>query len=142
VETALTSLAEITSQEISAFKFGDCWLLASVLNKLTGFPIYAIGKPKYSSENLLAKDSLWDHVFVELPNGQFLDIEGVADKETLSKNWTFSGGEVFYVGEKFDELVWDQAPIFPEVDIEDNISLFLVKDKRNSPDNMEDHLSD
>lgn len=60
------------------FTDGDCWVLAHAINRLTGFPVCTfcddLGRADY-------------HVFVQLPDGRYLDIQGISTHEELIRRW-------------------------------------------------------
>lgn len=67
-------------QTIDQFTEGDCWLLAWELHTRGGWPIVVMCRdfPQTS----------WEHVFVEVEPGRYLDIEGFHSAEELEQAWS------------------------------------------------------
>lgn len=62
-----------------AFTSGDCWALAwAIFQKLPGSRLLALGN---------TKNYWWSHVVVEVREGLYLDVEGVATSEVLFSRW-------------------------------------------------------
>lgn len=109
-----------------AFTFGDCWCLAKELHDIAGYPIYAIGCA-YTGPNETNRD--WCHMFVALPDGNFLDIRGVWDEEAMLEEWSPLYDYCEHEEESSDHgcldfwavRIWEdatmlQAPSYPEED--------------------------
>lgn len=68
-----------TEHTVEAFTEGDCWLLAIVLSKRTGWPIVIM--------HVLDEPGWWRHVAVQHPSGKILDIEGLQSEDDFFDRW-------------------------------------------------------
>lgn len=59
------------------FTRGDCHILAGAIHCMTGWPFCTFAHGAYPAV----------HAFVELPDGRFLDIEGISTAEEMSERW-------------------------------------------------------
>jgi len=74
----------IDSEAVQLFSWGYCGYLAQVLHELTGFQLALFTKP--SGEN----ETGWQgHAAVQLPDGQFLDIEGIVSAGEINSRYRF-----------------------------------------------------
>lgn len=73
----------VTDHAIDIFTTEYCWYLAWLLHARTGWPMVAV------SENTLPVDggTGWNHVLVEHPNGQYLDVTGLSDDHDVFDLW-------------------------------------------------------
>lgn len=83
------------------FTKGACAILASELNRVTGFPLIVFTRDKETSTS-------WNgHAVIKLPNGEYFDIHGPSDRRWLlseyagSDSWT----EEELTTEEFNKLV-------------------------------------
>jgi len=74
----------IDGEAISLFSWGYCGYLALALHELTGHPLALFTNPQRSLERG------WSgHAAVMLPDGSFLDIEGVATAAEINRRYGF-----------------------------------------------------
>lgn len=59
------------------FTEGDCHVLARAIHEITGWPMATFASGKYPVT----------HAFVAMPDGRYLDIEGVSTREELLAHW-------------------------------------------------------
>lgn len=118
---------QITESDIEAFTEGDCWALAREINKRTGWKVIALGAYPEDAERKRSNFD-WVHVFVQTPDGNYLDVEGLADANWMVdryENHVF--GKYDWEPEYFDfeeialEKDWDAMQIryriFPQVPV-------------------------
>lgn len=60
-------------EDVERFTYGDCALFAWAINRLTGWPIHA-----FDCEL---------HAFNVMPDGRYVDIEGIVTKRTFMRKW-------------------------------------------------------
>lgn len=75
----------ISSPEKHAFTKADCAHLAKTLYKSANLPIYYLGD-KVSKEGLV-EDRNWSHFVNKLPDGRYIDVEGIWTEKELLKRW-------------------------------------------------------
>lgn len=92
--------------EVEAFTSGDCWRLALTLRELYGFPVAFLGEHS-ADKSVWGMD--WYHAFVALPDGRYLDIEGISTAEELLEKWAWkdNGNEGIVVSD--NDAVIDSA---------------------------------
>lgn len=85
--------------ETKYFTEYNCWALALEMNRLFGFDI-AFYAATTSEDGEIEEDTLWSwsHAFNVLPDGRYIDIEGVHDakfftKYPVTKNFLLGEGE-------------------------------------------------
>lgn len=64
------------------FTEGDCHILARAIHLQTGWMIATFMDMRWPEKQ-------WPdlHAFVQMPDGRFLDIEGIADEPTIRRRW-------------------------------------------------------
>ena len=75
----------VSSPEKHAFTNADCAHLAKTLYKIANLPIYYLGD-KVSKDGLV-EDRRWSHFVNKLPDGRYVDIEGIWTEKELLKKW-------------------------------------------------------
>ncbi|MGH7238830.1 MAG: hypothetical protein ACREHG_02065 [Candidatus Saccharimonadales bacterium] len=95
------------------FTQGACHWLAKVINRITGWPIYAFWND----------ETEWDdHIFVRTPYGTFLDIDGEQTKAELLERWNAKSLGPFDVICEVPEDANFAAEGFDDfIDVEDSI---------------------
>lgn len=82
---AVLTLDQIDGEAISLFGWGYCGYLALALHELTGLPFAVFTSPKDETA------TGWSgHAAVALPDGNFLDIEGVATTAEINARYSFA----------------------------------------------------
>lgn len=76
-----------TEREIEAFNYGDCWLLALAIHRLTDWKIVGVGV-KGQEDRGGYRD--WCHIAVQTPNNKILDINGVHTKDEVIQRWSLA----------------------------------------------------
>lgn len=77
--------AHIFDQKIlDSFNYGDCWVLAVIMKKLTGWNIVGVGVEGQSPAGGMRE---WCHIAVQAPTGHIVDINGVHDPEEFLYDW-------------------------------------------------------
>lgn len=75
----------ISGTERNAFTTGDCAHFAKCLNKNAGLPIFYLGDKETGNGNIV--DKRWSHFVNKLPDGRFIDVEGIWTEKDLLKRW-------------------------------------------------------
>ncbi len=91
-EAAMVSSGEqITAQDIAIFSEGDCDVLALEIHRRTGWPLVSMcfkDEATAHSEGYPTPPFMtFNHHFVRLPNGNFLDVEGESTEAQMMKKW-------------------------------------------------------
>jgi hypothetical protein len=73
--------------DVSRFTEGDCMIFARAINKITGWPICTFDANGWDFGNY--------HVFVQMPDGRCVDIEGVFEPKEFIKKWKGYGVKSF-----------------------------------------------
>ena len=82
---AVLTLNQIDGEAINLFGWGYCGYLALELHELTGLPLALFTSPRDETQ------SGWSgHAAVALPDGSFLDIEGVVTAAEINERYGFS----------------------------------------------------
>ncbi len=74
-----------SGRERHAFTQGDCGHLAKHLEKQLALPLYYLGDAQEGS--VAPSDRRWSHFVNRLPDGRFIDVEGVWTEAELLKRW-------------------------------------------------------
>lgn len=74
-----------TDSERHMYTNADCAHLARELHNKTGFPIFFLGDS--TDSGVPVGDRRWSHFVVRVPDGRFMDVEGVWTKDELIKRW-------------------------------------------------------
>lgn len=83
------------SEEIVArYTEGDCHLLAQAIHDLTGWQIAGV-----------LDDDYCGHVFVLMPDGKCLDINGTTQRRTMVKRWSWYGNSKVHRFDRAYDLV-------------------------------------
>jgi len=69
----------ITDSDRSTFSRGDCYTLAYAIHQRYGLPIVRVGEQR--------SDGVWSHMLNQLPNGDYLDIDGVHSEGEVWERW-------------------------------------------------------
>jgi hypothetical protein len=72
-----TTSSPLTSAEVQAFTYGDCWALAEAMSQQSDYPVVSVSGVERG----------WVHAGVLLPSGEVLDAEGVHDAQTWKQVW-------------------------------------------------------
>jgi len=76
----------LSDEEHEWFTQGDCGNLAKELNRVTGYPIVAVGIRGKAIDG-----TSWEHVAVRAPDGRILDVTGIQPSEETEKAWSSHG---------------------------------------------------
>lgn len=74
-----------TELERHSFTTGDCTHFAKNMQKKFGLPIFYLGDN--FSKNDSVENRRWNHFVNQLPDGRFIDIEGIWTEKDLIKRW-------------------------------------------------------
>lgn len=87
--TEVTDTSVIDDYVIEAFTCGDCWRLALTMREQYGLPIAFFAAAPIPSEKPFVFDAttMWCHVFNMLPDGRFIDVNGIATSEKIHGDW-------------------------------------------------------
>jgi len=111
---------------IEAFTCGDCWRLALAMRECHGLPIafYACVPTSNTKTRTFDSKTMWCHVFNALPDGRFIDVNGVSTGQDIHDEW--DGALCISVGERAKIVVPTEAEValmleeieemYPEVD--------------------------
>jgi hypothetical protein len=72
-----TTSSPLTSAEVQAFTYGDCWALAEAMSQQSEYPVVSVSGAERG----------WVHAGVLLPSGEVLDAEGIHDVQTWRQVW-------------------------------------------------------
>jgi hypothetical protein len=72
-----TTSSPLTSAEVQAFTYGDCWALAEAMSQQSEYPVVSVSGAERG----------WVHAGVLLPSGEVLDAEGIHDAQTWRQVW-------------------------------------------------------
>lgn len=90
-KSIISKKASISQDDVSYFSQEYCDELALELNRVKGYPLYVCAKDWIRDEDYTHDDRCYGegvtHVLVALPDGKFLDINGVQTAEEVNKNW-------------------------------------------------------
>lgn len=111
---------------IEAFTCGDCWRLALAMREHHGLPVAFFAGVPILKGRPFAFDSktTWCHVFNALPDGRFIDVNGVSTGQDIHDEWDdalwLSGGErakIVVPTEAEAALMLEEVEeMYPEVD--------------------------
>lgn len=83
---------KITDNDIFRFTEGECHYLARAINQITGWTIVSFSQYGWEPE---------EHVFVRMPDGRALDVEGTRSLRGIAREWRRSAKEI-------DEFDWSE----------------------------------
>ena len=112
----------IDAEAVQLFAWGYCGYLAQALHELTGLRLALFTKP--NGEN----DRGWHgHAAVQLPDGKFLDIEGIVSAGEINRRYSFKEPiePTFSEPAEFAEIMF-QNPAEPYQDL-DELELRLLR---------------
>lgn len=97
---------------VEAFTEGDCWALALEIRRLTGYPLlFSTMFPGRAADyEMYPEDFPWDHVAVMLPDGNVLDVFGIASREAFSVRWGTKDSLTVSDSALVEKLTNDQVP--------------------------------
>ena len=85
-----------TFETVSRFCNGECGALAEAIERRTGWPIYLVYRSAYSPE----------HAVVQIPDGRFLDIQGLFMEDDLLEEWRAHKIEEMTTSFAEEDLFW------------------------------------
>lgn len=117
---ATTKFFFVSTQEKHAFTKADCPHLAKAFNKKFGLPICYLGDRQSSDGEI--DDREWSHFVNRLPDGRYIDAEGIWTEKDLLKHWQIDElGRGWMPSSINDCELTDlrkmgvQSPMFPEM---------------------------
>lgn len=75
----------MNGSERHVFTKSDCVHFAKALNKVSGLPVYYLGD--HETANKKSQDKKWAHFINKLPDGRYIDVEGIWTEKDLLKRW-------------------------------------------------------
>lgn len=76
-----------TPEIINSFNYGDCWVLALILKRITGWNMVGVGVQGQSQAGGMRE---WCHIAVQTPTGEIVDINGIHEPEEFLYDWQVS----------------------------------------------------
>jgi hypothetical protein len=111
----------ITLEDKIRFTTGDCHILARMLSRQTRWPLFCSTAEDRAAAS--AAGVTYSHVLVGLPDGRYLDIEGVSTAHEVATRWPHHRGLRSYTEEELTVLWrmagWQEpwAPIYGETSL-------------------------
>lgn len=92
------SFSLITDIERTAYTYGDCATLARAVHEATGYPIVFYGGTETEDGVLYDDDTywFWVHAFNVMPDGRYIDVNGIYTAEEIREQWHPSFLETAY----------------------------------------------
>ena len=92
----------------TVFTQGQCHSFARALHRLTGWPLYVLGRPDPDKQRTSASE-LGDHVVCRHPDGRFVDIEGAWSP---GEKWKGCSVEMPRSERTVQRLCWDKQDVW------------------------------
>ncbi len=96
---------------VRRFTEGDCHILARAIHDVTGWKIATFG---FEHRGKITPDA---HAFIEMPDGRYLDIEGIRTHNEMLNHWTHdmiitwdSWEDFVKHGEGWEGTWWPSSP--------------------------------